>query len=255
MRLKDKVAIITGAGAGIGRAIAQLFASEGARVVVAEINDYSGRQTVENIQKNGGEAIFSRTDISVEQDVQSMAEVAVDAFGTIDILVNNAAAFVFGRVEDVTASDWGKVLNTNVIGYANCVREVIPAMRQAGKGSIVNMASVSSFIAQPAFIPYNASKGAILQLTRCLAMDLAPERIRVNAVCPGAIKTEAATKRRIDSLGLEPEQVEINLGKNALMQRMGQPMEVAYGVLFLASDEASFITGTHLVIDGGATID
>ncbi len=117
------------------------------------------------------------------------------------------------------------------------------------------MASVSSFIAQPAFIPYNASKGAILQLTRCLAMDLAPEHIRVNAVCPGAIKTEAATKRRIDSLGLEPEQVEINLGKNALMQRMGQPMEVAYGVLFLASDEASFITGTHLVIDGGATID
>ena len=255
MRLKDKVAIITGAGAGIGQAIAQLFASEGARVLVAEINDYSGRQTGENIQENGGEAIFSRTDISVEQDVQSMAEVAVDAFGTIDILVNNAAAFVFGRVEDVTASDWGKVLNTNVIGYANCVREVIPAMRQAGKGSIVNMASVSSFIAQPAFIPYNASKGAILQLTRCLAMDLAPEHIRVNAVCPGAIKTEAATKRRIDSLGLEPEQVEINLGKNALMQRMGQPMEVAYGVLFLASDEASFITGTHLVIDGGATID
>ena len=157
MRLKDKVAIITGAGAGIGRAIAQLFTSEGARVLVAEINDHSGRDTVEKIQQKGGEAIFCQTDISVEQDVQNMAEVAVAAFGTIDILVNNAAAFVFGRVEDVTASDWAKVLNTNVIGYANCIREVLPAMRQAGKGSIVNVASVSSFIAQPAFIPYNVS--------------------------------------------------------------------------------------------------
>jgi NAD(P)-dependent dehydrogenase (short-subunit alcohol dehydrogenase family) len=126
-------------------------------------------------------------------------------------------------------------------------------MREAGGGSIINMASVSSFIAQPAFIPYNASKGAILQMTRCLAMDLAPDKIRVNAVCPGAIKTEA-TKKHIESLGLVEEQAYIDFGQDALMKRMGLPMEVAYGVLFLASDEASFITGEHLVIDGGATI-
>ena len=141
-----------------------------------------------------------------------------------------------------------------MVGYANCVREVLPTMRKAGRGAIVNMASVSSFIAQPAFVPYNVSKGAILQLTRCLAMDLAPDKIRVNAVCPGAIETEA-TLRHIESLGLEPEQAYLDFGRDALMQRMGQPMEIAYGVLFLASDEASFISGTHLVIDGGATID
>lgn len=127
-------------------------------------------------------------------------------------------------------------------------------MRQAGKGSIVNIASVSSFIAQPEFIPYNTSKGAVLQLTRCLAMDLAPDNIRVNSVYPGEIKTDA-TKKHIAFRGLDPEKAYIDLGKGALMKRIGQPIEVAYGVLFLASDEASFITGTHLVIDGGATVD
>jgi NAD(P)-dependent dehydrogenase (short-subunit alcohol dehydrogenase family) len=254
MRLQNQTAIITGAGAGIGRAIAQLFAFEGAKVLVADTEEPSGRQTVAEIQQKGGEAIFCRADISAEEDIKDMARSAVEAFGTIDILVNNAAAFVFGRVEEVTTSDWEKVFKTNVVGYANCVREVLPTMRKAGKGAIVNMASVSSFIAQPAFIPYNASKGAILQLTRCLAMDLASDKIRVNAVCPGAIVTEA-TRKHIKSLGLEPEQAYIDFGREALMQRMGQPMEVAYGVLFLASEEASFITGTYLVIDGGATID
>ena len=254
MRLQDKVAIVTGGGAGIGQAIAQLFASEGAKVLVAEINEDSGRATIENIHKNGGEAIFQQTDVSVEQDIQNMAETAIKAFGRVDILINNAAAFVFGKIEDVTASDWARVLNTNVIGYANCVKEVLPAMRQAGKGAIVNIASVSSFIAQPEFIPYNTSKGAVLQLTRCLAMDLAPDNIRVNSVCPGEIKTDA-TKRHIAFRGLDPEQAYIDFGKGALLKRIGQPIEVAYGVLFLASDEASYITGTHLVIDGGATVD
>ena len=178
----------------------------------------------------------------------------MSAHGEIDILVNNAAAFVFGKVEDITQDDWMKVFGVNVIGYANCVREVLPSMRRQSGGAIVNIASVSSFIAQPEFIPYNASKGAVAQLTRCLAMDLSVDNIRVNAVCPGSIRTRA-TDRHITSLGLDPEKAYADFGKDSLMKRMGKPEEIASGVLFLASDEASFMTGAQIVIDGGATID
>ena len=179
---------------------------------------------------------------------------ATAAHGTVNILVNNAAAFVFGTVEDVTDADWNRVLGVNVIGTSHCVRHVLPAMRKAGGGAIVNLASVSSFIAQPAFIPYNASKGAVLQLTRCLALDLAADNIRVNAVCPGAIKTRA-TDQHIATLGLDPEEAYLEFGQDSPFKRMGEPSEIAYGALFLASDEASFMTGAHIVMDGGATID
>ncbi|MEX0761188.1 MAG: glucose 1-dehydrogenase [Dehalococcoidia bacterium] len=254
MRLQDKTAIVTGGGAGIGRAVSQLFASEGARVVVAEIDEAGGQATVEDIKSTGGEAIYQRTDTSDANSVHSMVGAAQGRYGPINILVNNAAAFVFGKVEDVTPEDWAKVFGVNVIGYANCVREVLPSMRQAGGGAIVNMASVSSFVAQPSFIPYNSSKGAVAQLTRCLAMDLAPDNIRVNGICPGAIRTQA-TDRHIASLGLDPEQAYVDFGRDSLMKRMGRPEEIAAGALFLASDEASFMTGAHIVIDGGATID
>ena len=168
--------------------------------------------------------------------------------------MNNAAVFVFGKVEDVTADDWHRVFGVNVIGYANTVREVLPTFRAAGQGAVVNIASVSAYIAQPEFIPYNASKGAVAQLTRCLAMDLAKDNIRVNAVCPGSIRTRA-TDRHIDSLGLEPEQAYVDFAQDSLMKRFGRPDEIAAGVLFLASDDSSFMTGAHVVIDGGATID
>ena len=254
MRLRDKTAIVTGAGAGIGRATALRFAQEGARVMVAEWDEAAGQATAEQIREAGGEARFQRTDTSDAVAVAHTVEATVAAFGPVNVLVNNAAAFVFGRVEEASAEDWAKVLGVNVLGYTHTVRSVLPHMRAAGGGAIVNVASVSGFVAQPAFVPYNTSKGAVMQITRCLAMDLAPDRIRVNGVCPGPIYTRASG-RHMDFLGIDHEEGRRLFGQDTLLKRMGEPREVANGILFLASDEASFITGAHLVIDGGATID
>ncbi len=256
-RFEGKTVIVTGGGTGIGEAICHRFADEGANVVIAELEADNGEGTAADINGNhggnGGTATFCQTDTSDSDSVRSMIACAVDEYGTIDILVNNAATFVFGKVEDLTDADWARVFGVNVIGYANCVREVLPTFRSAGGGAVVNIASVSSFIAQPEFIPYNSSKGAVAQLTRCLAMDLAPDNIRVNAVCPGSIKTRA-TDMHIDSLGLDREQSYIDFGQDALMKRMGEPKEIAAVVAFLASDDASYMTGAHVIVDGGMSI-
>jgi NAD(P)-dependent dehydrogenase (short-subunit alcohol dehydrogenase family) len=254
MLLENKVAIVTGSGNGIGRAIAERFAKEGAAVVVAELEEKPGKEVTAAIKAQGGRAIFHRTDTSDDASARAMVVAAVEEFGMVNVLVNNAAAFVFGNVETVKKSDWDRVFGVNVIGYANTVRECLPQFRKNGGGVVVNLASVSSFIAQPDFIPYNASKGAVAQLTRCLAMDLAKENIRVNAICPGAIRTRA-TDRHIASLGLDPEKAYVDFAQSSLLKRMGRPEEIAAGAVFLASDESSFMTGAHIVIDGGATID
>lgn len=253
MRLEGKTAIVTGGGTGIGEAICNRFSAEGARVVVAELEVENGLSTVEGIEASGGAAMFVETDTADSDSVRSMVATALGEYGVVDILVNNAAAFVFGKVEDVTSDDWSRVFGVNVIGYANCVRELLPTFRAAGSGVVVNIASVSSFIAQPEFVPYNSSKGAVAQLTRCLAMDLAPDNIRVNGICPGSIKTRA-TDKHIDSLGLDREQSYIDFGQDALMKRMGEPSEIASVALFLASDDASYMTGAHVIVDGGMSI-
>ncbi|MCY3638598.1 MAG: SDR family oxidoreductase [Chloroflexi bacterium] len=252
MRLEGKAAIITGGASGIGRAICELFAEEGARLTIADIDVEGGEQTLASVRAAGGEAQFIATDVSKEVDVQAMVQAAADAYGAVNILVNDAAAFVFGEVQDISDADWARVFGVNVIGQAYCVKHVLPHMQAAGGGAIVNLASVSGFIAQPGFIPYNASKGAVMQLTRCLAMDLAPYNIRVNAVCPGSVLTPA-TERHRQFVGADPEEFLAEAGASNFMKRVADPREIAYGALFLASDEASFVTGTPLVMDGGLT--
>lgn len=253
-RLKSKNVVVTGAGNGIGESIAILFAKEGASVVVADLEEKSAINTVNKIVANGGNATYLQVDTSDKNSVNKLMNFAVDNIGEIDILVNNAAAFVFGKIDEITDEDWFKVFGVNVIGYANCVREILPSFRRMKKGVVVNIASISSFIAQPEFIPYNSSKGAVLQLTRCLAMDLAKENIRVNALSPGSIRTRA-TDKHIESLGLDHEESYKEFGKDSLLNRMGRPEEIAYGALFLATEESSFMTGSNMIIDGGSSID
>ena len=252
MRLEDKVAIVTGGAAGIGRAICELFAQEGAKVVLGDIDADGGRETAARIGDAGGDATFVSTDVSQESQALRLVESAVSEYGAVNVLVNDAAAFVFGEVQDITDAEWQRVFGVNVLGPSYMVKHALEPMRMAGGGSIVNIASVSSFIAQPAFVPYNTSKGALLQLTRCLAMDLAPDNIRVNCVCPGAILTQATELHR-QFTGEEREKFLSDAADSNFMKRFGQPKEIAYGALFLASDESSFMTGQPLIIDGGAT--
>tara|TARA_B100000315_G_scaffold259903_1_gene317968 strand:- start:514 stop:1275 length:762 start_codon:yes stop_codon:yes gene_type:complete len=253
MLLKDLKTIVTGSGTGIGRAIAERFAKEGAKVLIAEIEEIGGKETERFINNNGGHALYHNTDMSNEDSIKEMISKVISKFGGIDVIVNNAAAFVFGSIEEIGPTDWERVLGVNVLGYANTVKYSLPYLKESKYASIVNIASVSSFIAQPKFVPYNTSKGAISQMTRCLAMDLAEYQIRVNAVCPGAIYTRAS-ERHMDFLGIDYEKGKNEFGKNSLMKRMGTPEEIANGVVFLASNQSSYITGEHLVIDGGATI-
>lgn len=254
MRLQKKTALVTGAGSGIGRAIAELFAREGAAVVVADIDESGGRATVELIAKAGGRAEFARCDVSKEAECKAAVELAATKFGGLNVVVNNAAAFIYGTVEGTTYEQWHKVWDVNVVGQAQIVKCALPELRKAGGGSVVNIASQSSFIAQANYVPYNSSKAGILQLTRCLAMDLAVDKVRVNAVSPGTIKTPAVD-HCIRTLGMTLEEGYQRFGNDAVLKRLGEPIEIANAVLFLASDEASYITGANLVVDGGATID
>ncbi len=251
MRLKDKVAIVTGIGAGIGEAIALRFAEEGAKQILNDLNDKNARAVLEKVRAKGGQAELVVGDISQESTGQALAAAAIHHFGRIDVLVNNAADFTQASVEDATVEQWLKVLGVNVVGTALVSKHAIPHMKKNG-GSIVNIASMSGFIAQPNFATYNSSKGAQIQMTKCMALDLAPWNIRVNAICPGCIVT-SASYREIERMGLTFEQWRDEMAPLHLLNRLGEVNEVANPVLFLASDEASFITGTTLMVDGGYT--
>lgn len=249
MKLSGKVAIVTGGGAGIGRAICERFAADGASVVVAELDANLGRETAEMIGKNKGKARFTHTDIKNEESIKDLIAETVSAFGGLNLLVNNAGAFVIRDV-NATAEEWDTMLHTNIRGTAFCVKHALPELKKAGGGAIVNIGSISSVLGQGSMVTYNATKGAILTMTRCMALDLGRENIRVNCLCPGNIKTRALINH-MKSLGKSYEDAERELSPLNFLGRIGTPSEVAACAAFLCSDDASYVTGASLFVDGG----
>jgi NAD(P)-dependent dehydrogenase (short-subunit alcohol dehydrogenase family) len=247
MRLLDKIAIVTGAAHGIGRAVAQLFAEEGAWVLVADLDDTAGEAVAAGIRERGGRSAFRRVDVADETEVAATVRQASEAGGgRVDILCNNAS--YLREWHDVLAAppdEWDRCLRTGLMGSAHFIREVLPLMVPRRAGSIVNVASVQGLVGARTSAAYTSMKHAMIGLTRSVATDYAPHNIRVNAVCPGPIQTRISPPP-----GSELHQRQI--GKTPL-GRVGQPREVAYAVLFLASDESSYITGAVLPVDGGWT--
>jgi NAD(P)-dependent dehydrogenase (short-subunit alcohol dehydrogenase family) len=250
MRLGNKVSIITGAGAGIGEGTAIRFAEEGSRLVLVDSNESLVTGVASRLAATGAAVVPVTADISKDEDARRITETALESFGGIDIVVNNAANFTTVSVEHASEQDWQRVLSVNVTGTALVSKYAIPHIRARGKGSIVNVSSTSALMAQPDFATYNTSKGALLSMTICMALDLAPSNIRVNSICPGCILT-SATEREWIRMGLTKEQWIAEMSPQHMLNRVGDAREVANAILFLASDEASFITGTHLMVDGG----
>ncbi len=250
MRLKNKVAIITGAGSGIGRESSCLFAAEGASIVVADCNDAAGKETVKLIEAKGGKAIFVRADVSRSADCKKMVSVAEKSFGRLDILFNNAGIMADGDDDAVQTEEavWEKTLAVNLKGVYLCCKFGIPALRKAGGGSIINTASFVAFLgAATPQLAYTASKGGVVSMTRELAVIHAREGIRVNALCPGPLKTELLMRFLNTTAKKNRRLVHIPMG------RFGEAKEVAKAALFLASDDSSFVTGASLMVDGGIT--
>jgi NAD(P)-dependent dehydrogenase (short-subunit alcohol dehydrogenase family) len=206
---------------------------------------------VSMIAASGGSGEFLRTDVSSADQVQVMCDEVGDRHGRIDVLVNNAATFVLRSIE-ATPEEWRRSLDVNVVGTALCTKYAVPYMAPRRGGAIVNLGSTSSVLAQPLQMTYNATKGAILTMTKCMAMDLAPRGIRVNCLCPGYVLTDQL-KKDVRDKGLDEEEALSTWASLHLLKRLAQPREIAHGILFLASDEASFVTGTALFVDGGYT--
>jgi NAD(P)-dependent dehydrogenase (short-subunit alcohol dehydrogenase family) len=249
-RLARKVAIITGAASGIGRATALLFAKEGANVVVADINDQGGRLTVEEIKSCEGEAIFVHTDVTKMADAKGMVLKTLETFARVDVLFNNAGTGWGRNILETKEEDWDEVLDLNLKSMYMCSKHAIPAMIKSGGGSIVNMGSIGGLTGVPG-AAFASSKGGVVNLTRSMAAVHAKQRIRVNCICPGVIRTPM-TERWVSQILADPARARMFLAQYP-MGRIGKPEEVAHAVLFLASDEASFITGIILPIDGGYT--
>jgi meso-butanediol dehydrogenase/(S,S)-butanediol dehydrogenase/diacetyl reductase len=251
-RLAGKRALITGAGRGIGEASARLFAEHGARVAIADLRRASAEAVAASIQRAGGDAVAIEVDVRDEAACRDMVAGVQSAFGGLDVLHNCAATIEFAPAADLAVDSWRRVLDTNALGTWLACKASIPVMLEQGAGTIVNMCSVSGTHGQPAFAAYNASKGAVLALTRNLAVDYGPT-IRVNCISPGPTDTPAVREAIAASPDPDAMLAEIE-ASNHIVRRLGRPTEIAYAALYLASDEASFCHGTNLLVAGGQTI-
>ena len=249
-KLSGKVAVITGAGSGIGRASAILFAKEGAKIVVADFVAEGGHETVKTIKEAGGEAIFVEVNVSRSPDVQRMIQSALDAYGRLDIVFNNAGIQgKFIMTADLAEDVWNGILATNLTGAFLGSKYAIQVMLKQGSGVIINTASAAGLIGLPGMPAYSASKAGVIQLTKVMALENADKNIRVNCICPGGIITPLS-KITADPATLKPEDFP-PYKHTAPTRRFGQPEEVAKTALYLASDDSSFVTGTVTVVDGG----
>jgi len=254
MRLEGKVALISGAATGVdgelmgfGGATAKLFVREGAKVVLTDINEESGQKTASEIREQGGDAMFLRLDVTREQDWIDAVQATVSSYGKLDILVNNAGTGAQFTVEDTTEEVWDSQMDIHAKGTFLGTKHAIPEMRKAGGGSIINVSSIYGIIGSPSSTAYHAAKGAVRLFTKSAAIQYAKENIRVNSVHPGYARTPLTSRGYAD-----PERYQWVLDRTPL-GRVGAADDIAYGILYLASDEASFVTGAELVIDGGMT--
>lgn len=249
MKFRDKVVIVTGGAQGIGMAISRSFAQEGARVVIADIDEEAGKENEAHIRDRGGECFYRYTDVASEDDVKALARAAVESYGGIDILVNNAGIGAPGSLFTRPVDLWHRVIGVNLTGTYLCSRYCGEEMMKRGGGAIINIASTRAFMSEAHTEPYSASKGGIIALTHSLAVSLGPA-IRVNAISPGWIET-SDWKKSVDCK--TPVHSERDRSQHPV-GRVGTPMDIAKACLFLASEDAGFITGTNLTIDGGMTI-
>ncbi|HYW45391.1 MAG TPA: SDR family oxidoreductase [Bryobacteraceae bacterium] len=253
MKLNDRVAIVTGGGSGIGRATCLSFAREGARVLVVDIVSERAEKVVDEVRRHGGIAEALAEDVSTEPGAERIVSRAMDSWNRLDILVNNAASFSHHPIDEATREDWDKVWSVNVLGGSFCSKYAVRVMQKQGRGVIVNVASINGLVAMPGWTTYNATKAALVNMSKSMALDYAPMKIRVNCVCPGMVHTPAMDTL-LAQMGVSVEEAERTfLGPRCMMRRFGKPEEIAPAILFLASDDSSYVTGTTLVVDGGYT--